>query len=181
MSDQMKESLSAVIDGEADEFELRRVLDETSNDPALRGVWNRYHMVRSVMRGEGRAPVNSLGERFWSRIDAGEGADDAVEAMQPLRRRSPWIQRAAGVAVAAGVAAAVIIGFKVEQNAALEAPKVAVVEPAAATSDDEDAAQAMPAADLQRAHAYMIHHARHVALNNRSVVPFVKVAAYESK
>ena len=34
--------------------------------------------------------------------------------------------------------------------------------------------------DLQRAHAYMLHHAHHVALNNRSVVPFVKVAAFES-
>ncbi|MDA1074992.1 MAG: anti-sigma factor, partial [Proteobacteria bacterium] len=28
MSDKLKESLSAVIDSEADEFELRRVLDE---------------------------------------------------------------------------------------------------------------------------------------------------------
>ena len=28
MSEKLKESLSAIIDGEADEFELRRVLDE---------------------------------------------------------------------------------------------------------------------------------------------------------
>jgi hypothetical protein len=35
--------------------------------------------------------------------------------------------------------------------------------------------------DQQRAQAYMLHHAHHVALNDRSVVPFVKVAAFESR
>ena len=53
MSEQLKESLSAVMDGEADEFEIRRVLNEAADDPELRGVWERYHLVRSVMRGEG--------------------------------------------------------------------------------------------------------------------------------
>ena len=66
------------------------------------------------------------------------------------------------------------------------AAQVAVVEQAVpsdsiALFDDEMRRQSVPAAlDLQRAHAYMLHHAHHVALNNRSVVPFVKVAAFES-
>ena len=189
MSDQLKESLSAVMDGEADDFEMRRVLDETSDSPALRGVWERYHLVRSVMRREGRAPMNSLGDRFWSRIDAGEGADadHVVESgIGRAARRSGWGQRLGGIAVAAGVAAAVVIGFRVNETATVEAPKVAVVEPSAppaamALFDDEMRDRVAPAAlDVQH-HAYMVHHARHVALNNRSVVPFVKVAAFESR
>jgi sigma-E factor negative regulatory protein RseA len=192
MSDQLKESLSAVMDGEADEFEMRRTLDEMSNDPALRGVWERYHLVGSLLRGEGRGTANSLGERFWSRIDGGEGADDAVEstlAAVPAkgRRWTQWGQRVAGVAVAAGVAAAVVVGFRVDQVPVVDTAKVGVVESAVPSAsmalfDDETRGQAMPAAlDVQRAHAYMLHHARHVALNNRSVVPFVKVAAFETK
>jgi sigma-E factor negative regulatory protein RseA len=192
MSDQLKESLSAVMDGEADDFEMRRALDEASDNPALRGVWERYHLVRSVLRGEGRAPMNSLGDRFWSRIDAGEGADDLIEApalgppIDSRTRRPGWGLRIAGVAVAAGVAAAVVVGFRVNEAGNVETPKVAVVEPAAAPPamvlfDDEMRGPVAPAALVVQHHAYMMHHARHVALNNQSVMPFVKVAAFESR
>jgi sigma-E factor negative regulatory protein RseA len=196
MTEQLKESLSAVMDGEADEFEIRRVLNEAAADPELRGVWERYHLVRSVMRGEGRLQrmgADALSARVWTQIDAGDevAADESDEltnesARAPRSRWAAWGQRIAGVAVAAGVAAAVIVGFKVDDGAAVPAPKIAVTEqgpPATmALFDDEVRGQTVPAAlDLQRAHAYMLHHAHHVALTNRSVVPFVKVAAFESK
>ena len=41
MSEKLKESLSAVVDGEADEFELRRVLDEINRDQILAESWER--------------------------------------------------------------------------------------------------------------------------------------------
>ena len=44
------ETLSAVMDGEADELELRRVLDSTSSDPALRERWRRQQMVRELLQ-----------------------------------------------------------------------------------------------------------------------------------
>jgi len=52
MTEQLRQSLSAVIDGEADAFELRRVLDELDRDPELRAAWDRYHLIGSVLRGE---------------------------------------------------------------------------------------------------------------------------------
>ena len=196
MTEQLKESLSAVMDGEADEFEIRRVLNEAAADPELRGVWERYHLVRSVMRGEGRSRrmgADALSARFWTQIDAGEEAlvDSTDEPTNATAGRSragwtTWGQRIAGVAVAASVAAAVIVGFRADESPAVPAPKIAVVEQAAppasmALFDDEARGQAVPAAlDLQQ-RAYMLHHARHVALNNGSVVPFVKVAAFQSK
>ncbi len=194
MSEQLKESLSAVMDGEADEFEIRRVLNEAADDPELRGVWERYHLVRSVMRGEGRMlGADRLSARFWTQIDAGEAApeDENAEPIEvaPRSSRSNWVtwgQRVAGVAVAAGVAAAVIVGYRIDERASTPPAQVAVVESAVPSAtmalfDDEMRVQGVPAAlDLQRAHAYMLHHAHHVALNNRSVVPFVKVAAFES-
>jgi sigma-E factor negative regulatory protein RseA len=191
MSEQLKESLSAVMDGEADEFEIRRVLNEAENDPELRGVWERYHLVRSVMRGEGRTrSADRLSARFWTEIDAADATPVSnvleVTADKPRSIWSTWGQRAAGVAVAAGVAAAVVIGYRGSESTTAPPAQVAVVaQPVSgnliAQFDDEIGRQTVPAAlDLQRAHAYMLHHAHHVALNNRSVVPFVKVAAFEA-
>ena len=189
MSEQLKESLSAVMDGEADEFEIRRVLNETADDPELRGVWERYHLVRSVMRGEGRMRgADRLSARFWTQIDAGDEVPPGVVEVAARKPRSNWMtwgQRVAAVAVAAGVAAAVIIGYRTDEAAKAPAQVAVVEQPAPSDSialfDDEMRLQSLPAAlDLQRAHAYMLHHAHHVALNNRSVVPFVKVAAFES-
>ncbi len=199
MTEQLKEALSAVMDGEADEFEIRRVLNEATADPDLRGVWERYHLVRSVMRGEGRTlgvGADRLSTRFWTQIDA--GSEDVNAATAPGARASKlasdtsafwttWGRRVAGVAVAAGVAAVVVIGFRTDEGAVAPTSRVAVVEPAVpaaqvALFDDDTGGRAIPAAlDIQRARAYMLHHARHVALNNRSIVPFVRVAAFESK
>jgi sigma-E factor negative regulatory protein RseA len=199
MSEQLKESLSAVIDGEADEFEIRRVLNEAANDPELRGVWERFHLVRSVMRGEGRKlAVANLSARFWTQIDAADAtsSDTSVEPIDVPERAArgvwaTWGRGVAGVAVAAGVAAAVVLGFGSNETPDVTAPQVVSVQPSAAMEpaasialfDNEPGAQPPdPAApDLQRAHAYMLHHAHHVALTNRSVVPFVKVAAFQSR
>ena len=199
MSEQLKESLSAVMDDEADEFEIRRVLNEAASDPELRGVWERFHLVRSVMRGDGRLrTTGTLSAQFWSQIDVGEAPDaDSVVESTGAAQHAPrpawvaWGQRVAGVAVAAGVAAAVILGFGVNDNAVVLAPKIAVVEPAAAVrpqaamamfDDEVDSRANLPASvDRQRAQAYMLHHANHLALTNGGVVPFVKVAAFESQ
>ena len=137
MSEQLKESLSAVMDDEADEFEIRRVLNEAASDPELRGVWERFHLVRSVMRGEGRLrTTGTLNARFWSQIDMGDAvaADAVVESIgaAPHLPRPAWVawgQRIAGVAVASGVAAAVILGFGINDNAEVSAPRVVVVAP----------------------------------------------------
>jgi len=198
MSEQLKESLSAVIDGEADEFEIRRVLNEAAHDPELRGLWERFHLVRSVMRGEGRnLAVTNLSARFWTEVDAAEATapDTSVEPVDvPVRAtRSPfrsWGRGVAGVAVAASVAAAVVLGFGGDRIPDVAAPQVVSIQPAVSVSPAASVAlfdnearvpQPDPAPDLQRAQAYMLHHAHHVALTNRSVVPFVKVAAFESR
>ena len=50
------ESLSAMMDGEAQDLETRRVLKELSsndgtNASIIRGKWQRYHAISAVMRG----------------------------------------------------------------------------------------------------------------------------------
>jgi sigma-E factor negative regulatory protein RseA len=202
MSEQLKESLSAVMDGEADEFEIRRVLNEAADDSELRGVWERYHLVSSVMRGEGRKRgARTLGREFWAQIDADDATTNSeavpVEVASDTARNAPrwaWLQRIAGVGVAAGVAAAVVIVFGGrtvgDNDAATQTAQVSQVQqsdiqttPAAFDDDDQPVDDVYPSSlDLQRAQAYMLHHAHQVALTNQArTVPFVKVAAFQSR
>lgn len=48
----LQETLSAVMDNEADELELRRVLAACGEDAELRSTWSRYQLARSVMHRE---------------------------------------------------------------------------------------------------------------------------------
>ena len=47
-----REALSAVMDGEAQELELRRTLDAVAGDASLRDRWQRHHRVRDALHGQ---------------------------------------------------------------------------------------------------------------------------------
>ena len=102
----LQESLSALMDNEADELEVRRVLQAADQDPALRSTWARYQMARSVMHKE----------PWQGSIDLSAGIAAALQDFQPglrgqrLRGRhhaAPGIDGAAarevGIVVAAEV------------------------------------------------------------------------------
>ncbi|MGH1472310.1 MAG: sigma-E factor negative regulatory protein [Cellvibrionaceae bacterium] len=46
------ESLSALVDNEASELELHRILSESERDPSVRARWHRYQLARTAMKGE---------------------------------------------------------------------------------------------------------------------------------
>jgi sigma-E factor negative regulatory protein RseA len=126
MTEMLRQSLSAVIDDEADAFELRRVLDELDRDPDLRGVWARYHLIGAHLRGEREVPASRpadgrLRDLVWQALahDVAAMEADSVadlrdagepEAADPPARRH-WAGRVTALAVAASVAFAVVIGF----------------------------------------------------------------------
>ena len=56
MTDKLRESLSALMDNEADELEVQRVLRQIGEDVELRRTWERYHAVREVAVKEGADP-----------------------------------------------------------------------------------------------------------------------------
>jgi sigma-E factor negative regulatory protein RseA len=206
MTEMLRQSLSAVIDDEADAFELRRVLDELKRDPELRALWDRYHLIGSTLRGE-RQPVRpQMRELIWQAVD-GELGDAAVASAAPLAEAGRPPEEApaatgrrrggtAALAVAATVALAVVFGATFFSG---ETPDSAV--PALAGTDidssistvmagpggrDTAEAFASPASteispsDLQRAHAYMLHHTQQQAMNQSSVMSLVKLATYEA-
>jgi len=56
-SQQLDESLSALMDGEASEMELRRILKSSDADKeSIDKRWMRYHLASDAMRGEVELP-----------------------------------------------------------------------------------------------------------------------------
>ncbi|TNF88873.1 MAG: hypothetical protein EP301_04060 [Gammaproteobacteria bacterium] len=191
MSEKLKESLSAVIDGEADEFELRRVLDEMNRDEVLATSWERYHVIGAVLRGE-RATVGlGMRDRVWAEIQA-EGAEVlaesgaeaevvASEAAVASSSRRQWTP----VAVAATVALAVVVGFVGFSGLEDPAPTsvaALVEEPVSAEQQSLFQAVALSsevtASDQDRTDAYIVRHYQQIGMD-RPGLGFARMVAYE--
>ena len=96
MKDTDREALSALMDGEAGELELRRILN--SEDESLRAEWSALHRGQQL-RKDGVLPFADMdiSARVMAAIDE-----------EPVARGNSWRQTLAGLAVAAGVAAVVV-------------------------------------------------------------------------
>lgn len=104
MTDKLRETVSALADGEVQEFELRRLLD--NSDGELRRQWADLHRQRDALHGE-------LDERFadWD-ISVQVSAAIAEEGRPAASRWSGWRSPLQGIAVAASVAAVVVFGAR---------------------------------------------------------------------
>jgi sigma-E factor negative regulatory protein RseA len=195
MSEKMRESLSALLDEEANELELQRVLGQIADDPELRATWVRYNLIHSVANGQAVAYRNlDVSARVRQAINGGSSA--AGEAVQS-RFKQNFLRPLTSLAVAASVTATVVIGG--QQLAQLEASNdraavassvspvglvnslgatsvqasygtraVPVLQPASRTAYQELARQRMA--------KYLQEHAEHAALNSpNGLVPFARV------
>ena len=123
MSEQLRESVSALMDGEANELELRRLLSTTTDEhvQVLDETWSRYHLLRDVMQNN-TAEVSfrqlDISQQLREAISAeplSSVQDDALSAAtgQSLKKgRVIFLKPLAGFAVAASVAVAVVVGIQ---------------------------------------------------------------------
>lgn len=106
------ESLSAVMDNEADEFETRRVIAEVSKDPELRATWSRYAMVSAVIRGEPMLPNLDIAKGVTTTLERDEVAAVPVAAPVAAQASKGRWSSLGRVAVAASVTFAVLAGVR---------------------------------------------------------------------
>jgi len=109
MSEKLRESLSAVIDGEANELELERVLSRLSEDNELRQTWVRYSAAHAV-NGGGHVANLSLDISQKVRAAIREDASDGSSLKPAFSATQRLLRPLASFAVAASVAATVVIG-----------------------------------------------------------------------
>lgn len=138
-SPMLAESLSALMDNEASELELQRLLKELDADPELQATWSRYQVASAGLKGKlpAMAPGDFAG-RVSAAIDAEEAhssvtKSDAVGAQASVSAMpANWWQQAGKVAVAASVAGALIVGVQQYQADSPESFEMAVSTPVTA-------------------------------------------------
>tara|TARA_R110000772_G_scaffold140286_4_gene249470 strand:+ start:708 stop:1355 length:648 start_codon:yes stop_codon:yes gene_type:complete len=118
--EKLKESLSALMDNEASEFEFRRVLKESAVDHEIKLKWQRYHLISAAIKGEcGNSPAqHSRQPDLLARINAeldGESSQHILTAEAYPNEQSAnslhfgIFKRLGQGAIAASVAALVLI------------------------------------------------------------------------
>ena len=101
--DSWREGLSAMMDGEASELELQRLLRECGQSDGLRDDWRRYQLVSAVLRQQAVEPAVTVD--FAQRV----GQALVSEAAPAASSRLPsWWPEVARMAVAASVAVVVV-------------------------------------------------------------------------
>lgn len=119
-NNRLHETLSACMDGEVGELELRQLLRAMGEDDELRLRWRRYNLARTTMSRE-LPPFH---------IDVADGVRQALE--QEITYKSSamgqWLHSAGRFAVAASVAAIAVIGVRTYQSGSAPAEQMTVQE-----------------------------------------------------
>ncbi|REC96105.1 sigma-E factor negative regulatory protein [Kushneria indalinina] len=113
MNQKVRESLSALMDGECSEFETRRVLKSLSEDaPEEADTWRRYHLMRSIMQRDNAIDVSTdLSASIRARLEQ-EHMEDAEPGQETHRRTAPF-SFMGSAAIAAAVSLMVMTGVQV--------------------------------------------------------------------
>jgi sigma-E factor negative regulatory protein RseA len=194
MSEKLRESLSALMDDEANELELERVLSQIDQNEDLRQVWSRFNGTREALAGQ---------QTNFVQVDISRRVNAALSEEQSATTSGRWqrmLRPVASFAVAASVAATVVVGGQqlaqlsggdstTRQAVASGVSPIGFVNslgarPLQASYGNTSAVPVLsPAtrtayAELarQRMKAYSQEHAEHAALNSpQGLIPFARV------
>ena len=198
MNERMGESLSALMDEEANELELERVLAQSAADDELRQTWKRYSLAQHAAQGYQLAHLDwDISERVQSAL-AASPLDDRSSNRAGLKHR--LLRPLTSFAVAASVAATVVIGgqqlaqvsdagnYGDDRSVATSASPVGMVNSLGATTVRASyGTQALPVLQpatrtaydelaQRRLRKYMQEHAEQAALNSpQGLLPFARI------
>ncbi|WP_222909168.1 sigma-E factor negative regulatory protein [Pseudomonas sp. DNDY-54] len=194
----LHESLSAVMDNEADELELRRVL-AADGETEMRSTWSRYQLARAAMHKELIEPRLDIA----SAVSAALADEPAHAAVKP--QRFAW-RNMGRLAVAASVTVAVLAGVRLYNQSDVAGPQIAqqAAQPSIAvpqttqgpavlagyngesSAPEAQTAGAQVSADgwhEKRLPAYVRQHAQQAAFGSgsESALPYARAASMEDR
>ncbi len=152
MSEQIREQVSAFLDGELPDSESELLLKRLSRDPELREAFGRYALIAEVVRSPNGGP---LSRGFAAGINRRIDAEPAMVVDLPRASRARrWWRPLAGAAVAAGVAAIAVVSLErradvpalTAANQPAAAPTVVAVRATATVRPREAVSYTVPAA-----------------------------------
>ena len=152
MSEQIREQISAFLDGELPDNETELLLKRMTRDADLRDCFGRYALAAEIVRDPACQPLSrDFAQRVNLLIDGEQAAgqpDMDVKVAATARARN-WWRPLAGAAVAAGVAAIAVVALERRTDVAAGVAASSVVAPPSVM-----AANAIgPAATAQRKEA----------------------------
>jgi sigma-E factor negative regulatory protein RseA len=110
MSEQIREQVSAFLDGELPNSEADLLLKRLTRDAELRESFGRYALIGESLRGGGGA---RLSQGFHARVNRAIDGEPAVASAPPVGAdRSRLWRPFAGAAVAAGVAVIAVLALQ---------------------------------------------------------------------
>lgn len=131
-ADRDAEAISALMDGEANDLDLRRLLKSAAESPETMEIWERYHLAQSVMHEQGTPVSTAVASGVAAAL-----ADEAAYSAEP-QRFSAWQQQLTKLAVAAAVAVLAVLtlqpdpaGSMPTSELAQEAPSIVQAAPLA--------------------------------------------------
>jgi sigma-E factor negative regulatory protein RseA len=144
MSEQIREQVSAFLDGELPSSETELLLKRLSRDPELRDSFGRYALIGEACRG---APHEHLTRGLSARINRAIDGEPKPAGGSGYRARSRrWWHPVAGAAVAAGVAAVAVVALQQRAVSPSVRPGSAVVALNVAGQNKEPRIYTTPAA-----------------------------------
>ena len=131
MSEQIREQVSAFLDGELPNSETELLLKRLTRDGELRESFGRYALIGEALRGTGHA---YLTKGFAERVNfAIDGEPVSANGRAPHARAPRWWRPFAGAAVAAGVAAVAVVALQHRAVVPALRPAVLTAQNAAST------------------------------------------------
>jgi sigma-E factor negative regulatory protein RseA len=110
MSEQIREQVSAFLDGELPNSETELLLKRLTRDGELRESFGRYALIGEAIRG---TSADLLTKGFAGRVNVAIDGEAVSANARFARTGAPrWWRPVAGVAVAAGVAAIAIVALQ---------------------------------------------------------------------
>jgi sigma-E factor negative regulatory protein RseA len=181
MSEQIREQVSAFLDGELPSSETELLLKRLTRGAELRESFGRYALIGEALRAAGSGASRSpLSRGFAAGVNAAIDGEALPSGSLPIHARaSRWWRPVAGAAVAAGVAAVAVVALQqravspssravvpvIAQNVAKPKEALSYIVPAAASLDESP--HMLPAARLT---SYVFAHSRYSSVLGQSNV-----------
>lgn len=165
MNDQLKEKLSAFMDGEADDL---RVIDGLCQSGEAHSSWMSYHLVRDVMSQHYVAGAHELAGRVAAALK------DEPTVLAPKRWYQPkkLLRHASGAAIAATIAAVAILVVRQSPEIPQDIPHFAVgpitTQPVRLTTAAEN-----------KLNGYIVSHNEYSASTRfKGMLPYTRIVSY---
>jgi sigma-E factor negative regulatory protein RseA len=166
MTDQIREQISALLDGELATGEISLLVRRMERDAELRRAFGNYVLAGESLRAPGGLTASP---GFAARVSAALEADGAAVTTPPVAgRHAPrrWLRPLAGVAVAAGAALAAVLFVPAGNEGGGQLADRATAPVATVASMPPGGASPTPAQN-QRMAGYLVAHGQYASAIGR--------------